>query len=331
LDIKYVLCGFDKNLPSHLVAPHAALERTTRREQPARMRFAAVPLWLPSPSKPRPAAVAVAAKAAAVRVKKHKPTAHQSPPKRKLARKSANKRANNHTTAAASASAASVRSTPSACSSTASSIVTYVPKEIAVPVALPNGDITQDKNPPLFSPLTMAGGASALRKKKAPTMMTSSSSSAGGGPPSVIEDCYMSDDEDPSALERTATTPNTDGPSAMMLDSHSNNDDDSPNEDLSTEVTYTKNKLRGVFEDDRKNASQFIDSVVESSQDYNRFSSLLNQALLQNDGALDLVDISHYMDGGDNKTYSDEQIQHFLQHMCAQNQIMRSDDVIYSM
>jgi hypothetical protein len=199
-----------------------------------------------------------------------------------------------------------------------------------VPVALPNCDTTHDKNPPLFSPLTMAGGASALRKKKAPTMMASSSSSAGGGPPSVIEDCYMSDDEEPSTLERTATTPNTDGPSAMMLDSHSNNDDDSPNEDLSTEVSYAKNKLRGVFEDDRKTASQFIDSVVESSQDFNRFSSLLNQALLQNDGALDLADISHYMDGGD-KTYSDEQIQHYLQHMCAQNQIMRSDDVIYSM
>jgi hypothetical protein len=257
-----------------------------------------------------------------VRTKKHK-SAAQSPPKRKV-----NKRANNNPTAAA-ASAASVRSTPSACSSTASSIVTYVPKEIAVPVALSNCDTTsQDKNPPLFSPLTMAGGASALRKKKTSAM--ASSSSSAGGPPSVIEDCYMSDDEEPlSTLERTATTPNTDGPSAMMLDSHSNNDDSS-NVDLSTEATFAKNKLRGVFEDDRKNASQFIDSVIESSQDFNRFSSLLNQALLQNDGALDLADISHYMDGGD-KTYSDDQIQHYLQHMCAQNQIMRSDDVIYSM
>jgi hypothetical protein len=344
LDIKYILCGFDKNLPPHLVAPHAVLERTTRRRQPPP----------PPPRGGTAAAIVVEVESMPEdgssncmdEMRTGKPAAQRKVQLVKTTKKRSKKLKK------AAAAASSVRSTPSACSSTGSSIVTYVPKEIAVPVVAHRNDenaTTQDKNPPLFSPLTVAGDNGAVRKKKKPitTMASSSSSSAssaGAGPPSVIEECYMSDDNEPSALGRTstATTPNTtDGPSsAMMLDSPRNDNDDAPIEDefSPTEAPYctTKNKLRGVFEDDRKTANQFIESVVESSQDLNRFSSLLNQALLQNDGALDLADLAHYVvddnGGGGGPAYSDDQIQHFLQHLCAQNKIMRSDDnVIYSM
>jgi hypothetical protein len=333
LDIKYILCGFDKNLPPHLVAPHAVLERTTRRRQPQPRGGTAAIVEVESMPEDGSSTNDVD------EMRAGKPAAQR---KVQLVKKTT-KRSKKLKKAAAAAS--SVRSTPSACSSTGSSIVTYVPKEIAVPVvAHRNGEdaMTQDKNPPLFSPLTVAGDNGAVRKKKPITTMassSSSSSSAGAGPPSVIEECYMSDDNEPSALGRTstATTPNTDGPSAMMLDSPRNDKNDAPIEDefSTTKAPYcTKNKLRGVFEDDRKTASQFIESVVESSQDLNRFSSLLNQALLQNDGALDLADLGQYVadDRGGGPAYSDDQIQHFLQHLCAQNKIMRSDDnVIYSM
>jgi hypothetical protein len=336
LDIKYILCGFDKNLPPHLVAPHAVLERTTRRRQPQPPRGGTA-IVVEVESMPEDGSSNCMDE-----MRAGKPAAQR---KVQLVKKTTKKRSKKLKKAAAAAS--SVRSTPSACSSTGSSIVTYVPKEIAVPVVAHRNDenaTTQDKNPPLFSPLTVAGDNGAVRKKKpTTTMASSSSSSAGAGPPSVIEECYMSDDNEPSALGRTstATTPNTtDGPSsAMMLDSPRNDNDDAPIEDelfSTTEAPYctTKNKLRGVFEDDRKTANQFIESVVESSQNLNRFSSLLNQALLQNDGALDLADLAHYVvnDDGGGPAYSDDQIQHFLQHLCAQNKIMRSDDdVIYSM
>lgn len=134
----------------------------------------------------------------------------------------------------------------------------------------------------------------------------------------MIEECGDDDDDN----DDDHSTKLTRKPPASTV---AQREDDHSCMDRPSDTTH--NKLKHVFEDDKKNATQFIDAVVASNQELNCFSSLLNAALLQNDGALEVSDIGSSVEG----SYTEDQIRHYLQQLCAQNKIMRTDDIIYSM